>query len=93
MDNAFKWIEKNGICTEAAYPCTSGSGSSGTCKTTCAKAVTLAGFTDVPAESAVLSARGRWGPHKGIPAASGDFAKTQSTYCADKLLQALRTSW
>jgi cathepsin L len=56
MDNAFKWIEKNGICTEAAYPCTSGSGPSGTCKTTCAKAVALAGFADVPAESAVLAA-------------------------------------
>jgi cathepsin L len=56
MDNAFKWIEKNGICTEATYPYTSGSGSSGTCKTTCAKAVTLTGFTDVPNEGAMLAA-------------------------------------
>jgi C1A family cysteine protease len=56
MDNAFKWIEKNGICTEAAYPYTSGGGSSGTCKTSCAKAVTLTGFTDVPNEGAMLAA-------------------------------------
>ncbi len=56
MDNAFKWIEKNGICTEPGYPYTSGSGSSGTCKTTCAKAVTLTGFTDVPNEGAMLAA-------------------------------------
>jgi hypothetical protein len=33
MYNAFKWIEKNGICTEAAYPYTSGSSTAGTCKT------------------------------------------------------------
>merc|ERR1712093_553457 len=26
MDNAFKWIEKNGLCTENDYPYTSGSG-------------------------------------------------------------------
>jgi hypothetical protein len=66
MDNAF-------ICTEAACPYTSGSGSSGTCKTTCAKAVALAGFTDVPAESAVLAALAKgpvfavflWGKRRG----------------------------
>ena len=32
MDNAFEWIEKNGLCTEDAYPYTSGGGSSGKCK-------------------------------------------------------------
>lgn len=49
MDNAFKWIESNGgICAEADYPYTSGSGISGTCKKTCQNAVTLTGFEDVP---------------------------------------------
>jgi len=37
MDNAFKWIEKNGgLCLEDDYPYTSGTTkSSGTCETTC----------------------------------------------------------
>jgi len=58
MDNAFEWIMKNGICTEADYPYTSGTGSSGVCKTTCAPAVTITGFTDVPSrdEAALKSA-------------------------------------
>jgi C1A family cysteine protease len=48
MDNAFKWVEENGICTEEAYPYTSGTGTTGTCKTTCTPAVKITGFTDVP---------------------------------------------
>merc|ERR1712139_663984 len=48
MDNAFGWISKNGICTETAYPYTSGSGTTGTCKAGCTPAVTLTGHTDVP---------------------------------------------
>jgi C1A family cysteine protease len=56
MDNAFKWIEKNGICLEADYPYTSGSGSSGTCKTSCKKVVTVTGLTDVPGEAGMLAA-------------------------------------
>jgi len=58
MDNAFKWVEENGICTEAAYPYTSGTGTTGTCKTTCTPAVKITGFKDVPQkdESALLTA-------------------------------------
>jgi len=32
MDNAFKYVEANGLCTEAAYPYTAGNGQGGTCK-------------------------------------------------------------
>jgi C1A family cysteine protease len=50
MDNAFEWIEKNGIALESDYPYTSGSGVTGTCDT--AKegkpAVTISSFRDVP---------------------------------------------
>ena len=58
MDNAFKWVEENGICTESDYPYTSGSGTSGTCKTTCTPAVKITGFKDVPQqdEAALLTA-------------------------------------
>ena len=54
MDNAFKWVEDNGIATEAAYPYTSGGGDTGTCtKTT--PAVKITGFTDVtPNDEAAL---------------------------------------
>ena len=50
MDNAFEWIETNGLATEAAYPYTSGSGVTGTCdKAKSAQAaVTITGFKDVP---------------------------------------------
>jgi len=58
MDNAFEWIEKNPLCTEADYPYTSGSGTTGTCKKTCTGQVTVSGFTDVPSrdEDALKSA-------------------------------------
>ena len=59
MDNAFKWIEANGICSEKDYPYSSGSGSSGSCKTpACSPVATLTGFKDVPAgdESALQEA-------------------------------------
>tara|TARA_B110001452_G_C15191986_1_gene413867 strand:+ start:53 stop:1399 length:1347 start_codon:yes stop_codon:yes gene_type:complete len=48
MDNAFEWIETNGLCTEAAYPYTSGTGTTGTCKKTCTPVVTVTKYTDVP---------------------------------------------
>jgi C1A family cysteine protease len=50
MDNAFEWIEKNGICSEEDYPYTSGSGTTGTCQKGCTPVATLTGFKDVPAE-------------------------------------------
>jgi len=48
MENAFQWIKKNGICTEADYPYTSGHGQTGMCKRGCAPAVTITGYTSVP---------------------------------------------
>ena len=56
MDNAFKWVSKNGLCTESDYPYTSGHGQTGTCKTDCQKVVTVTGYTDVPGESGMLAA-------------------------------------
>jgi C1A family cysteine protease len=50
MDHAFEWVSQNGICSEADYPYTSGSGVTGTCKKTCTPAVTLTGHTDVPSQ-------------------------------------------
>merc|ERR1719215_2547867 len=48
MDNAFKYIEKSGICTESSYPYTSGGGRAATCKKTCKAAATVTSFQDVP---------------------------------------------
>merc|ERR1719183_386935 len=58
MDNAFDWVQQNGICSEEAYPYTSGSGTTGTCKKTCTPIVTITGHTDVPSndESALKAA-------------------------------------
>lgn len=56
MDNAFTWIESNGICLESDYPYTSGSGDSGTCQSTCKSVATLTGFSDVPGEDGLKAA-------------------------------------
>lgn len=65
MDSAFKWIasanSKGGLCTEAAYPYTSGAGQTGACKgaqagPTCKAAVINTGFTDVKTEKDLLQA-------------------------------------
>jgi KDEL-tailed cysteine endopeptidase len=51
MDNAFEWIQENGgLCTEDAYPYTSGSGIRGTCKKQCSPVVTITGHVDVPSK-------------------------------------------
>ena len=56
MDNAFKWIESNPLCTYDDYPYASGTGVSGACSTACTGAVTVSGFTDVPGEDGMLAA-------------------------------------
>jgi len=48
MDNGFKFVEGSGLCTESAYPYTSGSGVRGQCQRACAPQVIVTGFTDVP---------------------------------------------
>ena len=50
MDDAFDYIEKNGIAAEADYPYSSGGGVTGSCNTAKSKAtvVSLTGHTDVP---------------------------------------------
>jgi len=51
MDNAFNWVEQNGICSEQAYPYTSGGGVTGSCQKTCSPVMTIAGHTDVPSRN------------------------------------------
>jgi C1A family cysteine protease len=58
MDNAFEFVEGTPLCTETDYPYTSGGGQTGTCVKGCSGAVTVTGFSDVPAkdEDALKSA-------------------------------------
>ena len=58
MDNAFKWIETNGLPTEASYPYTSGSGTTGTCTKGKTSVMKVGGYADVPQknEQALLAA-------------------------------------
>ena len=55
MDNAFSWIDKNGgLCTEGAYPYTSGTTkTAGTCEKTCTtvEGSKIVNFVDVSANS------------------------------------------
>jgi len=48
MDYAYKWIIKNGICSEADYPY---KGVDGTCKKGCVPAARITGFSDVKSGS------------------------------------------
>jgi C1A family cysteine protease len=73
MDNAFTWIEKNGLCTEEDYPYTSGGGKSGTCKKTCKPVVTVTGFTDVAGESGMIPALNKGPVSIGIEADKSAF--------------------
>merc|ERR1740138_146070 len=57
MDNAFKWVKKNGLCKESDYPYSAGHGKAGTCKmSSCKAAVTLTGYTDVRGEAGMIPA-------------------------------------
>jgi len=60
MDNAFKWVESNGIAAEDAYPYTSGSGSVATCDASKSgnPVATITGYTDVTSKdkAALMSA-------------------------------------
>ena len=47
MDSAFKWIESNGICSEASYPYTA---ADGTCKK-CTAIASVKSYTDVAVNS------------------------------------------
>jgi hypothetical protein len=57
MDDAFTWIKTNGLCSEADYPYTSGTGKTGKCKIPkCRPVVTLTNFTDVKGEKGMIPA-------------------------------------
>jgi len=55
MDNAFKWIKSNGLCTEDDYKYTA---KNDPCQKTCSSAVSITGFMDVTSgdEKALLAA-------------------------------------
>jgi C1A family cysteine protease len=51
-NRAMAWIQSNGLCTEAAYPYTSGGGSNGSCETTCSPLTGIvSSHTNVPSNS------------------------------------------
>jgi KDEL-tailed cysteine endopeptidase len=58
MNNAFTWVSKNGLCTEAAYPYVSGSGTAPSCKISCQSVSGLTGLTysDVANSQTALAA-------------------------------------
>ena len=58
MDEAFKWISENGLCTESSYPYVSGDGVVPDCESTCKVVSGLLGvsYTDVANSEASLAA-------------------------------------
>jgi C1A family cysteine protease len=48
MEQAFAWVEKNGICSEADYPYVSGGGVRGNCSHSCTPVAKITGYVDVP---------------------------------------------
>jgi len=77
MDNAFKFVEKNGISSEADYPYTSGYGVTGSCKSRLEHraAVTIKDYTDVPSgdENALKTAASKQPVAVAIEADRGAF--------------------
>ena len=56
MDNAFAWVETNGIASESAYPYTSGSGTTGSCKSSLpSTSCSISGYKTVSGESSMAS--------------------------------------
>jgi KDEL-tailed cysteine endopeptidase len=53
MDGAFKYVIENGQCSLSSYPYTSGTGDSGSCKTSCAPVATLSACYDVIANDQI----------------------------------------
>ena len=53
MDGAFKYVIENGQCSLSSYPYTSGTGDSGSCKTSCAPVATLSACYDVMANDQI----------------------------------------
>jgi C1A family cysteine protease len=79
MDNAFKWIEKNGIASESSYPYSSGTGITGICTASKATAK-ITGFTDVASndEDALKSAVAKGPVSIAIEADKGAFQHYKS---------------
>jgi len=59
---AVEWIEDHPLCLESDYPYTSGGGSNGVCKTSCAGKVKVGGVYNVPRDERALMAALNRGP-------------------------------
>jgi len=59
---AVEWIEDHPLCLEADYPYTSGGGSNGVCKTSCAGKAKVGGVYNVPRSETALMAALNKGP-------------------------------
>merc|ERR1719162_2877731 len=78
------WVSQNGICTEAAYPYSSGGGSSGSCQNECNAAVTCDGHVSVPGEDGLLSAISKGPVSVGIEADRSAFQLYKSGVLDDE---------